>query len=94
MQSLTSWDRLVRYVPAKDNSIRYGEPILPNGLADVDGLAQNGQLEVAILQGANIFEAKPTGEKEIVKHLLGPLRSVDVPIIRCIGLNYKTHSRS
>lgn len=91
--ALTSWDRLIRYVSAKDGKIRYGEPIVSGDKPDIDALAQDGSLKVKILEGAGPFEAKPTGEEDSVKQLLGPLTPEDVPIVRCIGLNYKTHSK-
>ncbi len=93
MAPLTSWDRLVRYVSAKDGEIRYGEPIVSESKPDIDQLAQDGKLEVNVLEGPNPWEAKSKGEKDTVKQLLGPLTSKDVPIIRCVGLNYKTHSK-
>lgn len=77
---------------AKDGKVRYGEPIVSDSKPDIDQLAQDGKLEVTVLEGANPLEAKPTGEKDTVKQLLGPLTPKDVPIIRCVGLNYKTHS--
>ena len=92
MAPLTAWDRLVRYVSAKDGKVRYGEPIVSDSKPDIDRLAQDGKLEVTVLEGANPLDAKPTGEKDTVKQLLGPLTPKDVPIIRCVGLNYKTHS--
>ena len=94
MAPITSWERLVRYISAKDGKIRYGEPIVSDEKPDIDQLAQDGKLEVNILEGANPIEAKSTGEKDTVKQLLGPLTPKDVPIIRCVGLNYKTHSKS
>lgn len=94
MAPLTAWDRLVRYVSAKDGKIRYGEPIVSDSKPDIDQLAQDGKLEVKILDGPNPIEARPTGEQDTVKQLLGPLTAKDVPIIRCVGLNYKTHSKS
>jgi hypothetical protein len=93
MAPLTSWDRLVRYVSAKDGKIRYGEPIVSDSKPDIDQLAQDGKLEVNVLEGPTPVEAKATGEKDSVKQLLGPLTPKDVPIIRCVGLNYKTHSK-
>ncbi|KAF2479918.1 hypothetical protein BDY17DRAFT_318541 [Neohortaea acidophila] len=88
---LTSWDRLVRYVSEKDGKIRYGEPIVSDEKPDIDQLAQDGKLEVHVLEGAHPIDAKRTGEQDKVKKLLGPLTVKDVPIIRCVGLNYKTH---
>ena len=92
MAPLTSWDRLVRYVSAKDGKIRYGEPIVSDSKPDIDQLAQDGKLEVKILDGPNPIEATATGEQDTVKQLLGPLTPKDVPIIRGVGLNYMTHS--
>lgn len=92
---LTQWTRLVRYVSAQDGKVRYGEPILSGegkNAGDIDALAQKGTLKVKILEGASPLAAAPTGEEDEVKQLLGPLTPKDVPIIRCTGLNYKTHS--
>jgi hypothetical protein len=94
MAPLTSWDRLVRYVSAKDGKIRYGEPIVSDSKPDIDQLALDGKLEVKILEGRSPIDAQPTGEQDTVKQLLGPLTPHDVPIIRGVGLNYKTHSES
>lgn len=90
---VTSWDRLIRYVSAKDGKIKYGEPIVSDSKPDIDALAQKGGLKVKVLEGPTPIEAKATGEEDEVKELLGPLTPKDVPIIRCIGLNYKTHSK-
>ncbi|OQO10056.1 hypothetical protein B0A48_04412 [Cryoendolithus antarcticus] len=90
MAPLTSWKRLIRYV-SKDGSIKYGEPIVSGDKPDIDALAQSGKLKVKVLEGPSPFEAKETGEEDEVKTLLGPLTAKDVPIVRCIGLNYKTH---
>ena len=93
MAPITAWDRLVRYISAKDDKIRYGEPIVSDSRPDIDQLAQDGKLEVKILEGDHPLSAKPTGEQDKVKQLLGPLTPKDVPIIRCTGLNYMTHSK-
>lgn len=92
MAPLTAWSRLVRYESAKDGSIRYGDPIVNEDRPDIDALAQKGGLKVKVLEGPTPINAKPTGEEDEVKRLLGPLTPKDVPIIRCVGLNYKTHS--
>lgn len=98
--AVTAWDRLVRYVSARDGSIRYGDPVLAGDpkAADIDALARAGELEVQVLEGsvkdAGLFGLKGTGERDVVGTLLGPLTPADVPIVRCVGLNYKTHSMS
>jgi len=93
--NLVAWDRLVRYVPyGAGNTIRYGDPIIEDSEIDkIAQLAVEGKLKVKVLQGANPLGAEPTGEVDTVGKLLGPLEPENVPIIRCIGLNYKTHSK-
>ena len=92
--SLTKWDRLIRYVSAKDGKVRYGEPIVGDSKhPDIDALALKGGLKVKVLEGPTPIQAAPTGEEDEVKELLGPLTPHDVPVIRCVGLNYKTHSK-
>ncbi|KAH6689898.1 hypothetical protein F5X68DRAFT_254596, partial [Plectosphaerella plurivora] len=90
--SYVSWQRLVRYLPADNlnGPARYGEPIVETGEV-LEDLAIAGSLRVKVLEGATPWEAKANGETEKVGRLLGPLTPEDVPIIRCIGLNYKTH---
>lgn len=94
MAPLTSWDRLIRYVSAKDGKTRYGQPIVSDSKPDIDQLAQDGKLKVKVLEGPGPIDAQLTEEEDEVKELLGPLTPADVPIIRCVGLNYKTHSKS
>jgi 50S ribosomal subunit-associated GTPase HflX len=91
-QHVVAWTRLVRYVPQGDDQIRYGEPILSSSVEDIVSLAEISRLQVKVCDGNDPFTAKPTERVETVKKLLGPLDQKDVPIIRCIGLNYKTHS--
>lgn len=91
MASLPQWDRLVRFVSAKDGQVRYGEPII-DGSGDIDEQAMAGTLKVRVLAGSTALAAAPTGEEDQVKQLLGPLSQAEVPIIRCVGLNYKSHS--
>lgn len=83
----------MRYVSAKDGKIRYGEPIVSDSKPDIDQLALDGKLEVKVLEGPNPIEAQATGEQDTVKQLLGPLTPKDVPMIRGVGLNYKSHSQ-
>lgn len=94
MSRLVAWDRLVRYCPADSDDIKYGQPILRKGQeTEISQLVQAGELEVEVLEGSSPFDTSPTGRVERVGRLLGPLRPADVPIVRCIGLNYKTHSQ-
>lgn len=93
-QQLVAWKRLVRYLPdGSEGDPSYGEPILGDSeINDVSTLAANGKLRVRVLRGSDPLSAEPTGEEATVGKLLGPLEVKDVRYIRCIGLNYKTHS--
>jgi 2-keto-4-pentenoate hydratase/2-oxohepta-3-ene-1,7-dioic acid hydratase in catechol pathway len=91
MASLTHWDRLVRYVSAKDGQVRYGEPIL-DSTDDIDKqITAGAAIKVRVLKGSSALTAVPTDEEDEIQQLLGPLSPVEVPIVRCTGLNYKSH---
>ncbi|RCK66978.1 Fumarylacetoacetate hydrolase domain-containing protein 2 [Candida viswanathii] len=87
-----SWKRLIRFV-AQDGKIYRGEPILTGSDYDVGRKFLDGeQIQARVIQGDNIFEdAVVTDQVLDVKKLLGPLAQSDVPIVKCIGLNYSKH---
>lgn len=88
------WTRLIRFL-APDGRVLYGEPILPSPDFDI-GLAEPRQLRAKVLEGEDIFDVsgktRVTDEVVDVERVLGPLRQGDVPILRCVGLNYAKHS--
>ncbi|KAH8787295.1 hypothetical protein BGZ57DRAFT_950387 [Hyaloscypha finlandica] len=87
-----TWDRLVRYVSATDDQIRYGEPILePTEVENIAQLATEGKLKVKVLEGTDPISVERTDRVDTVKTLLGPIEPKNTPIFRCIGLNYKSH---
>lgn len=87
------WQRLVRYTSTAGDEIRYGEPLLnPDQINQITSLAESNELLVKRLQGTSWDNLEATTEIDRVSQLLGPLRPADVPIIRCTGINYKTHS--
>ena len=90
---MADWSRLVRYVNS-EGLVRYGEPILEDGQENsVHELANSGRLEVRICEGNRALDASAGSKSEKVSKLLGPLTPEEVPIIRCIGLNYRSHSK-
>lgn len=93
MASTPLWDRLIRYVSDLDGITRYGEPIVDSS-SDIDALARSGALKVRVLDGDSAITAVRTDREDTVRRLLGPLTPGEVPVVRCIGLNYKTHSAS
>ena len=92
-----AWDRLIRFV-ATDGLVLRGQPILPSPDYDLgnhkeeDGLKAN-----VVVVGKDIFstdgDTRVTDEVVKVKQILGPLTAEDVPILRCIGLNFAGHSK-
>lgn len=90
------WDRLIRF-EATDGRILRGQPILPvTSDFDIGKVGESDGLRANIIVGDDIFSTdgstQITDEVVTVKHLLGPLTQKDVPILRCVGLNYAKHS--
>lgn len=94
---MVQWTRFVRYSSIEDpGTIKYGEPILDGvNVGGIAKLAEAGQLKVRQLRGDNPLDAICDAQApiETVNRLYGPLEAKDVSIIRCIGLNYTTHSQ-
>jgi hypothetical protein len=92
-----SWGRLIRF-ESTDGEILRGEPILPSPDFDVGSTTEETGLKANVIDVHNndIFDpqTKVTDRQVTVKKLLGPLTAQEVPIIRCIGLNFKKHSTS
>ena len=92
-----AWERLIRFV-ATDGRVLRGEPILPSSDFDLGDTTEETGLKAKVIDGDDIYDTsgktKVTDEIVTVKQLLGPLTSSDVPILRCVGLNYATHGQS
>ena len=82
------WQRLIRFRDI-EGQVHYGEPLIN----DAEDLAKK-DLQASILIGSDIFSLQSSGSKAAVAEILGPLKPADVPIIKCVGLNYATHSTS
>ncbi|TQW00947.1 fumarylacetoacetate hydrolase [Cordyceps javanica] len=86
---MTSWSRLVRFRVA-DGSEKLGDLLVKDEL-DLALKLQSGELQAVELQGGSPFGPLARGKTVRVQRLLPVLRRSDVPIIRCIGLNYMKH---
>ncbi|KAK6211408.1 hypothetical protein QIS74_10672 [Colletotrichum tabaci] len=90
------WKRLIRFV-ANDGRVLRGEPILPHEGYDLGDTTEETKLKANVVVGSDIYDTsgktRVTDEVVVVKKLLGPLAPEDVPILRCVGLNYATHIR-
>lgn len=89
---MLNWSRLIRFI-AEDGKIYRGEPIIASESDfDVGVQFNEGKLIKARVIVGDIFNnAKVTDKILEVKQLLGPLTAEDVPILKCIGLNYLDH---
>jgi hypothetical protein len=89
------WERLIRFI-ATDGRLLRGEPILPTPDFDLGSTTPETKLKAKVIIGDDIYDTtgatKVTDEIVTVKRLLGPLAREDVPILRCVGLNYAKHS--
>ncbi|CAF3473477.1 hypothetical protein HG531_003927 [Fusarium graminearum] len=91
-----AWQRLIRFVSTDGRTLR-GEPILPTSEFDIGDAVEQTRLQARVIDGDDIYDTtgatRVTDEVVTVKTLLGPLTPADVPILRCVGLNYATHIR-
>ncbi|KAI2477747.1 Fumarylacetoacetate hydrolase domain-containing protein 2 [Pyrenophora tritici-repentis] len=89
-----NWDRLIRFIATDDRELR-GQPILPSPDFDVGTTTEETKLKANVISVKNndIFDPATavTDEVVTVKKLLGPVTQQEVPIIRCIGLNFIKH---
>ena len=88
----TSWKRLIRFEDSQGRILQ-GEPILPSGDFDIGKIKEADGLQAKVITGSEIFDSSSSVSDETVtvKRLLSPLKPQDVPILRCIGLNYAKH---
>lgn len=91
------WERLIRFV-ATDGRILRGDPILPTPDFDLGTTTADTNLKAKVILGSDPYDTTGltslSDEIVTVKSLLGPLAQDDVPILRCVGLNYAKHSMS
>ncbi|OQD83241.1 hypothetical protein PENANT_c017G10983 [Penicillium antarcticum] len=84
-----SWSRLIRFIDVAGMAC-FGEP----EISDITKLAQEclaGNLYAQEFIGESPMAVVPGTRRLQVKEILGILRPTDVPIIRCVGLNYMKH---
>ncbi|CAP99056.1 hypothetical protein E8E15_005016 [Penicillium rubens] len=88
------WKRLIRFIATDGRTLR-GEPILPTPTTDLGFITESDNLQARVIEGDDIYDTtgktRVTDEIVSVKTILGPLAQADVPILRCVGLNYAKH---
>jgi hypothetical protein len=85
-----AYSRVIRF-RAEDSKTYFGEPEV--GSADeLDQKLDDKALYATIIDGTSPFTLSATpGERVKVEEILPLLLPEDVPIVRCIGLNYIKH---
>lgn len=90
-----AWTRLIRFIASDGRTLR-GEPILPSEDYDIGNATEADGLKAKVIIGEDIFDTTGqtfvTNEVVGVKKVLGPLAASEIPILRCVGLNYAKHS--
>ncbi|OQE28224.1 hypothetical protein PENFLA_c005G09688 [Penicillium flavigenum] len=88
------WKRLIRFIATDGRTLR-GEPILPTPTTDLGFITESDNLQARVIEGDDLYDTtgktRITDEIVSVKTILGPLAQADVPILRCVGLNYAKH---
>ncbi|KAL8372480.1 hypothetical protein RB595_002013 [Gaeumannomyces hyphopodioides] len=87
---MASWTRLIRFIAVEDGLVHLGEVD-----AGVDvGLAtfEKKTVQAKVITGS-VFDGVVTDKVLTVSQLLSPMDKSEVPIIRCLGLNYHDHAK-
>lgn len=84
---MVSWKRLIRFI-GTDGQVYLGDA---QATGDLHKLITSGQTITAKVIEGGPFDGVVTDKVVDVKTLLGPLTPEDVPIVKCVGLNYMKH---
>jgi hypothetical protein len=87
-----TWQRLIRFEDESGHE-RFRDPCIDHA-DDLYTSLQKKELLAHVYDGGGPFALSKTGEKWTVKRLLKVLEPTDVPIVKCIGLNYMKHSKN
>ena len=93
-----AWKKLMRF-QSDDGRILRGQPVSQNDApVDLGLVTAENKIQAKVLVGEDIYDTTGithlTNETVTVAKMLGPLTPNDVPILRCVGLNYAKHSLS
>jgi len=88
----SNWTHLIRFIAVEDGLVHLGQ-VDAAKTTDI-GLATLEKKEVkAKLVTGSIFDGVVTDKVMTVSQLLSPIEKSEVPIIRCLGLNYHDHAK-
>ncbi|KAF9786547.1 hypothetical protein IL306_014129 [Fusarium sp. DS 682] len=87
-----NWTHLVRFIAEEDGQAHLGH-IDNKAWPDIGLSLEKGEkIQAKLVQGC-IFDGVVTEKSFTIKQLLAPLTIDQVPIIRCMGLNYRDHAK-
>ncbi|KAG6087143.1 hypothetical protein E4U15_008262 [Claviceps sp. LM218 group G6] len=86
-----NWTRLIRFIAREDGQVHLGE-VKPTEQSDVGLAALDGPKVFAKVITGSVFDGVVTSRTLTVDHLLCPISASEVPLIRCMGLNYRDHA--
>ncbi|PKS12746.1 hypothetical protein jhhlp_000955 [Lomentospora prolificans] len=87
-----NWTHLVRFLAKEDGQVHLGQ-IDAKQVPDLGLALEKGETVTAKLVTGNAFDGVVTDKSLTISTLLAPLSMDEVPIIRCMGLNYKDHAK-
>lgn len=87
-----SWTHLIRFIAEEDGQIHLGQ-VDASQHPDVGLAVEKGEKVTARLITGSAFDGVVTDRVLNVSRLLSPLSMDEIPVIRCLGLNYKDHAK-
>ncbi|KAI8665758.1 Fumarylacetoacetate hydrolase [Fusarium keratoplasticum] len=87
-----NWTHLIRFISEEDGQIHLGE-VDAQQFPDVGLATLKGEKITAKLIQGSVYDGVVTDKTMHVSRLLSPIGIEDVPIIRCLGLNYRDHAK-
>ncbi|CAH0051950.1 unnamed protein product [Clonostachys solani] len=92
MATISRWTHLVRFLAVEDGRIHLGQ-IDAKKWPDIGLALDIGARITANLIEGNAFNGIVTNRTMEISRVLSPLSMAEVPVIRCLGLNYRDHAR-
>ncbi|KAL4889566.1 hypothetical protein BDV59DRAFT_195544 [Aspergillus ambiguus] len=87
-----TWTNLVRFISEEDGQVHLGE-VDPTWYPDVGIAVLKGERIAVKLVKGSIFDGTVTNTVLHIARLLAPIGMEEVPVIRCMGLNYRDHAK-
>lgn len=87
----SNWTHLIRFIAQEDGQIHLGQ-IDPKAHPDLGTATFEKRKITAHLITGSIFDGTVTPRTMTVSQLLPPISVDEVPLIRCLGLNYRDHA--